>query len=278
VQEPVTDLDDPKKASNPELLAHITQIMRMARFDLRQFQRVLFHSQTYQRAASPVPDLEKGPYLFPGPLVRRLTAEQVWDSILVLAVGADADRTLLRRGNQMPLLAVPSKRPTAKELQEAVGRLESELGVKGNKQASEAGLALMAGYEGVKPQRRQGLLLARASELPQPAPETHFLRLFGESDRLVADSNTTDGSVPQALMLMNGPVGEWVSASDGAAVGRAIQAGTTAKKVESLYLSFLGRRPVASELATAQAALGNGLSEGDVAWTLLNSREFLFTE
>jgi hypothetical protein len=156
--------------------------------------------------------------------------------------------------------------------------LESELGVKGNKQASEAGLALMAGYEGVKPQRRQGLLLARASELPQPAPETHFLRLFGESDRLVADSNTTDGSVPQALMLMNGPVGEWVSASDGAAVGRAIQAGTTAKKVESLYLSFLGRRPVASELATAQAALGNGLSEGDVAWTLLNSREFLFTE
>jgi hypothetical protein len=273
VQEPVTDLDDPKKASNPELLGHITQIMRAARFDLRQFQRVLFNSQTYQRAASPAPDLEKGPYLFPGPLVRRLTAEQTWDSILVLTAGPDIDRTILRRGGRSQLMAIPSKHPSAKEIQEVAQRLDSE-----RKSGSDPGNAVLAGYEGPKPQKRQGLLLARASELPQPAPETHFLRLFGESDRLVADTNTTDGSVPQALMLLNGPVGAWVSAPESVAVARAAKASTPAGKADSLYLSFLGRRPLDWEKEAASAALGNGLSEGDLAWTLLNTREFLFTE
>ncbi len=88
VQEPVADLDDPSKASNPALLSHLATIIKYGRFDLREFQRVLFNSQTYQRAASVSPDLEKGPYLFPGPLVRRMTAEQVWDSLMVLSVGA----------------------------------------------------------------------------------------------------------------------------------------------------------------------------------------------
>ena len=51
--------------------------MKVGRFDLREFQRVLFNSQTYQRAANTSPDLEKGPYLFPGPLMRRLVESGV---------------------------------------------------------------------------------------------------------------------------------------------------------------------------------------------------------
>jgi len=51
--------------------------MKAGRFDLREFQRVLFNSQTYQLAANISPDLEKGPYLFPGPLVRRLVESGV---------------------------------------------------------------------------------------------------------------------------------------------------------------------------------------------------------
>ena len=51
--------------------------MKVGRFDLREFQRVLFNSQTHQRAANTSPDLEKGPYLFPGPLMRRLVESGV---------------------------------------------------------------------------------------------------------------------------------------------------------------------------------------------------------
>jgi len=57
VQEPVADLDDPTKGSNPALLAHLSTIIKYGRFDLREFQRVLFNSNTYQRAASASPEL-----------------------------------------------------------------------------------------------------------------------------------------------------------------------------------------------------------------------------
>ena len=87
VQEPVTDLDDLSKGSNPELLAALTEDMKQVNFDLREFQRIVFNTQAYQRQASLTPDLGKGPYLFPGPLLRRMTAEQAWDSVLTLVVG-----------------------------------------------------------------------------------------------------------------------------------------------------------------------------------------------
>lgn len=282
VQEPVSDLDDLKKASNPELLAHLTQIMKTARFDLREFQRVLFNSQTYQRAASPSPDLEKGPYLFPGPLVRRMSAEQVWDSLMVASVGPEVDQYLLRRGDDEKLMSLPGG-INAEEIRQAIERMrEAGAGMartgKGKKGGGGNERGLAAQFEGGKPQERFGMLLARASELPQPAAESHFLRVFGQSDRLVADTSTTDGSVPQALMLMNGNVGQLVSDPNCAAVVAAAKADSPATKVDALYLSFLCRKPTATEQKTASAALTTGLGASDVAWALANTREFLFIQ
>ncbi len=278
VQEPVSDLDDPKKASNPALLAHISAIMKSARFDLRQFQRVLYNSQTYQRAASLTPDLEKGPYLFPGPLLRRMTSEQAWDSLVTMAVGTDADALILRRGEDMQLFSLPgtvtveSIKTVANKLQEAgVG-----MGYGGGGKKRGGGKASLDAYEGGTPQQRNGLVLARASELPQPAPETHFLRLFGQSDRLVADSNTTDGSVPQALMLMNGSAARLVTDANSAVLTAAT--GEPDQKIESLYLAFFSRKPTAGESAAAKKALDGGLAAADLAWTMLNAREFLFVQ
>jgi len=283
VQEPVGDIDDTTKASNPQLLAHITEIMKAAKFDLRQFQRVLLNSQTYQRASSLTPDLEKDPYLFPGPLLRRMTAEQTWDSILTLTSGPEVDNALLRRGDEMQLLSLPGNAITAENFKYVIERAKDaglEMGGYGGGKKGKGPNAkkLMAAYEGTKPQQRNGLLLARASELPQPAPESHFLRLFGQSDRLVADSNTTDGSVPQALMMMNGPIGQLIADANSAAVVAAASAKSRDEQIDSLYFSFLARKPSITERSTAGKALESGLTVGDVAWTLLNSREFLFVQ
>jgi hypothetical protein len=46
--------------------------------------------------------------------------------------------------------------------------------------------------------------LARASELPSPAPRDHFLYLFGASDREVVDASSREPNVGQVLSLMNG--------------------------------------------------------------------------
>ena len=282
VQEPVSDIDDPTKASNPALLAHLAQIVKTGRFDLREFQRVIFNSQTYQRAASPTPDLEKSPYLFPGPLIRRMTAEQVWDSLMLASVGPEVDNITLRRGDDMKLMALPGGAITPQSFKVVFDRMReagATMGGGGGKKkggGSEKGL--ISAYEGAKPQQRFGMILARASELPQPAAETHFLRVFGQSDRLIADTSTTDGSVPQALLMMNGGIGQLVSDANCAAVVAAGTAKSADERVTALYLAFLSRQPSAAENTAAKSALTTGLSLSDVAWTLANTREFLFIQ
>jgi hypothetical protein len=281
VQEPVSDLDDPTKASNPALLAHLATIIKAGRFDLREFQRVLFNSQTYQRAASTSPDLEKGPYLFPGPLVRRMTAEQVWDSLMVLSAGPEVDNMLLRRGEHEKLMSLPGD-ATVENFKYVIERMggSGAAAMKGGGKKGGGGSekGLIAEYQGGKPQQRFGMILARASELPQPAAETHFLRLFGQSDRLIADTNTTDGSVPQALMLMNGGASKLITDTNCAAVTVAGSASSDDAKIDSLYLAFLARKPTAEERPTATQALTTGLGISDIAWALANTREFLFIQ
>jgi hypothetical protein len=102
--------------------------------------------------------------------------------------------------------------------------------------------------------------------------------VFGQSDRLVADSSTTDGSVPQALALMNGGIGKLVSESKCAAVIAATNVSSEDEKVDAIYLSFLSRKPTATERPAAKEALTNGLGISDLAWTLANTREFLFIQ
>jgi hypothetical protein len=276
VQEPVSDIDDPSLSSNPELLAQITTYMKQAKFDLREFQRILFHTAAYQRQASQSPENPKE-YRFPGPLIRRMTAEQTWDSIVTLVSGETADHLLLRRGDDLQKSVISENEMTVATIRKVATEM-SELGVKSAKGGKKNGgniRGIASFYEGGKPEFRSGLLLARASEIQQPAPDSHFLRLFGQSDRLIADSNTTDGSVPQLLQLMNGPVQEAII-TNSLILRNAREKDNTSNQIQSLYLSFLCRKPTSDEMTQSNAALKDGLNIQDLAWVLLNSREFLF--
>ena len=92
----VEALDDWKKdtqAVHPELLTAIEKLVIDLDFDLRQFERVLVHTKLFQRTA-PTADPQPGtPVTFTGPLLRRMTAEQMWDSLLTL-VFDDVDERL----------------------------------------------------------------------------------------------------------------------------------------------------------------------------------------
>ncbi len=284
VQEPVTDLDDLSKGSNPPLLAHLTAEMKRVKFDLREFQRIIYNTQTYQRQASVTPDLGKGPYLFPGPLLRRMTAEQAWDSVLTLVVGPELDKFKLRRADNIRRMDIPGPINTesivakAKELVE-----QNETSGKGNlatrKRAIRRGGGVNpADYNGAPPPHFEGLTLARASELTQPAKEAHFLRMFGQSDRQIADTDSREGGVPQVLMMMNGDVQKCMASGQSTVLREAANQKSTERQVESLYFSFLGRRPTIAETQSAQRVFGEGLKLADLTWVLFNSREFIFIQ
>ena len=106
VKEPVTDLDALEEATNPELLKFLAQLMRDVDFDLRKFQRVILNTSAYQQKVSVTPP-EGEDFRFPGPLLRRMTAEQAWDSIVLLLRGPEIDRIKTDHAPKMARLVFP---------------------------------------------------------------------------------------------------------------------------------------------------------------------------
>ncbi len=85
--EPVDEMMDSTVPVNGELMSYLERLMAAKDYNLKSFLRVLFNSELYQRMPA-AQGLALGEiYHFPGPLVRRLSAEQVWDSIVTLTHG-----------------------------------------------------------------------------------------------------------------------------------------------------------------------------------------------
>ena len=107
-----------------------------------------------------------------------------------------------------------------------------------------------------------------------------FVIAFGTDEN--DESTTFNGTIPQALMMMNGPLIEnAVSAKRGSFLYRVLSAkGSDAKKIRQLYLSTLSRRPSRRELNVANKLIRahrNKLAGyQDLFWALLNSNEFMF--
>ena len=276
VQEPISDLDNLNEAVNPELLQHLAAEMKRVHFDLREFQKILLHTKSYQAQASPTPKPDSGTYQFPGPILRRMRAEQAWDSMLTLVVGEGLDQFKLSRAEEVRKLDLDTDKLTKAAVLEKVKLLEG-----GPRRAGKKGKGADVSegqFDGNPPPRLEGLLLARASELPQPSKESHFLRNFGQSDREIADSDSLEGGVPQVLMLMNGEVQKVLANPNAMVLREASKSSDPAWQVRFLYVSFLGRLPTPEESLATGKMLAEGLSLKDLSWVLLNAREFLFIQ
>jgi hypothetical protein len=93
VVEPVDDWKKDNEPVHPELMVQLEKLMVALNFDLRQFERVLVHTKLFQREAPAADPVAGQAVTFRGPLLRRMTAEQMWDSLLTL-VFADVDDRL----------------------------------------------------------------------------------------------------------------------------------------------------------------------------------------
>jgi hypothetical protein len=82
--EPVDEILDTTEASHPELLAFLEELMVELDYDLRAFQRVVYQTRAWQAEASKEEWVPGARPEFKGPLLRRLTAEQMWDSFVTL--------------------------------------------------------------------------------------------------------------------------------------------------------------------------------------------------
>jgi hypothetical protein len=280
VKEPVTDLDDLEDATNPELLRFIAQLMKDVDFDIREFQRIVLNTKAYQGEVSVTP-AEGEDFRFPGPLLRRMTAEQTWDSIVLLLRGSEIDQLKTDNAPLMERLVFPFEfthdRKGIAEDREKILDFAKTLLPEGKVSNGAGGRGLFLKSSKRKVKRRGKDTWLRASELPQPMPPTHFLRIAGQSAREVADDGSTEGGITESLAMMNGEFIESLMSSS-SVIKTAGRKKTQVEQIAFLYRTCLSRVPSKRDTKQCVTALNEGLDLGEIVWALLNSREFMFIQ
>ncbi|MEM7146024.1 MAG: DUF1549 domain-containing protein [Verrucomicrobiota bacterium] len=82
--EPLDEMLDGTDASHPELMAFLEKEMKESGYDMKSFLRMIFNSDAYQREATTEEVGLADVYQFQGPMLRRMSAEQIWDSVVTL--------------------------------------------------------------------------------------------------------------------------------------------------------------------------------------------------
>jgi mono/diheme cytochrome c family protein len=225
--EPVEDWER-GKPSHPELLRWLGREFVRSGYDLKHITRIILNSHAYQRAVDPA--LKETPVLFTAQARRRLTAEQIVDSLFA-ATGAPF-------------------------------RLEEvSLDVDG---ARDLNNSITLG----KP-RRAWMLTSTSNErdrpslsLPRIQQVVDVLQAFGwrgaRQDPLTV--RETSPNVMQPAILQNGAVGVWLTrlSDDHGVTQLALSAKSVDELLDNLYLKVLTRKPTEKERATYSAYLATG--------------------
>lgn len=270
IVEPIDDFRDEHPPSNEPLLDFLADEIVRNDFDLKQFIRTILYSQTYQRESADYDITDGRPFHFPGPTLRRMTAEQVWDSILTLAVA-----------NPWPF-----QRPTATELAPVLdvdfSTVDFEQLVTMSKRFEEKYFRNTYRRTLQTEHSYHGNVLARASELPSPSAADSFLRQFGQGDRETINSAQDDATVPQILAMFNGPITHVMLEPGSKIVDDVLAIDSTRDRIDAIFVSVLTRHPTSVDRRTAGRELGRIKQEnvgyGNIIWALLNTREFLFVQ
>ena len=389
--EPVDDIGNGASASHPELIQALSSLIVDNGYDIKHFLRVLFRTRLYQSEA-PVcdPDSASGD-LFLGPLVRRLTAEQIWDSLVTLtnpypelgdwktaqnremeaahgsavrkATGgydpeellefaqglAEFRSSLQERRTEISREIVEARRSKdteksarlnadLKELQSlqrlrihqllyrpefggmnlsrkinvsfpggergplipaefigSSGKLNTALLRRNQTEQESKWIDSQLAEEGVNTpaDKRDYLAFLRAAAkmkravfLDSPAPNGHFLREFGQSDREMIENASQEPGVPQKLELLNGSTYGLI-VNPRSVLSRGLGKDKTfEEKTEWIFLGLLSRLPTPEEaqwISEEREQLLDDPQQGkadqfhhDLIFALLNSSEFLF--
>ena len=240
--DPTDDFREKNPPSHPEILEYLAAEFVKSKFDNQHVLRLILNSSTYQRSSMPNSSNRKDETLFSHMRLKKLTAEQVFDSILV-ATGRDKGLADVKGGNALALLERIKNRRNNNETKQEI---------------------------------------QWAVDLPTPARTGTFMNTFNQSSReQINVVREDDGSISQALELLNGrALNDQVRASP--LTKSLITAKKSAQEIATdLYLAVLSRPPTANELRFAVTAMKGAPTQDsveDLHWALLNAREFVFNK
>jgi hypothetical protein len=245
IVDPVDDFRAKNPPSNPELLDWLTEEFIKSKFDTKHMVQLIVNSSAYQRSSMPNASNRSDLALFSHARVRRLTAEQIFDSVLICTGKTNGLTEGAAYGMGMGQQMI------------------------GNK--------IMDAMYGQKSQPVQW-----AVDLPTPARTGTFMNAFNQPDReQTVCKRDESGSIPQALEMLNGnTVNGAIKGSP--LIGQILTAKLApAQASQEIYMAVLTRLPSSSEvyLVTNRAPTSPTREWlEDVYWALLNAREFTFVK
>ncbi|MEO6598130.1 MAG: DUF1549 domain-containing protein [Planctomycetota bacterium] len=207
VVEPIDDWKKDTEAVHPELMQQLEKLMLSLDFDLRQFERVLVHTQLFQCEAPTTDPDPDAPYTFRGPLLRRMSAEQMWDSLLTLVFDDIDDRLRAPDASARPVYEqhAEAAKADAKELiamvQERRGAGQPMRAMQ-QRQAEEARMELAADAE---LQRRARPLLGKMAQARRDGDQKEVTAIGEELERM---------GLPLGRRASRGREGDLLRASD----------------------------------------------------------------
>lgn len=263
---PLENLKYGDKGPHPELTDLLAQIMKDVKFDMKQFMKIVMHTHAYQSRIRTLQDNDPR-YNLDGPVLRRMSAEEIWDSMLSLRV-ADPEESVLdsfrydgfthfyEKAQNMSPVDIIKYAETSKLNR---GKFYRTNDVEANKTRNGE-----LGFEKSK----------RASEFRHPIRGPHLLKTFGQSTREVINGSSTEPSIPQALASLNGELEQQIIQNTSSHLYQSIKGLSPKEKIQQTYLAFLGRLP--SEMEIARLGHLTPKEHQDLMWALLNSNEFKF--
>ena len=312
--EPVDDMNPNSTSSNPKLLEYLESVMILIDYDMKKFLAILYNTKTFQRQAVQS-DIQYERFYYPGPLVTRMSAEQIWDNVINLTVPNADNRKklhnherlvqakkyaesmenrstedlvlLVKRAVELDREFDNQAKALTKQINETKDKsklteLKKKLGLINRKRRDAKETLLQGGTDFRKlktkndydaPWKGYGRHLVRASEVDSPAPDGHFLREFGAADRDSIDSFHKDATVPQILNLLNGSMYREIAASKSVLMQQLNNhKEDKIKQIKIIYLSMLCRQPTDKEFDIFKEE-----TIQDIIWTILNTKEFIFT-
>lgn len=277
--EPIDTMMDDTLAANPDLLKYLERLMVSVDYDMREYLRIILNTKLFQREALREDFKSLEEFSFAGPMVRRMSGEQIWDSLVTLVYN-DIDtpeRIYLHNDQDYSVIYERYKDMTGEEIYADFEMLVEKN--PGNRNFVEVINKETSSYEKTKPIKDRNLV--RSSYLQSPAPGGHLIRQFGGSDRLQIDNSNSEPNTTQVLNMLNGFVEKNILSNKGADFMELMKEEKSKnKQIENVFLSILGRKPSSREMTDIRSVLDeeDENSYKHVAWILLNTHEFIFIQ
>ena len=90
--EPLDNFSSASEPSNSALMSYLEELLIDLDYDLLAFQKVLYKTYSFQLSPNTIQHPERSPYHFNGRQLKRLSAEQIWDSLLTLKINGPDKR------------------------------------------------------------------------------------------------------------------------------------------------------------------------------------------